>query len=448
MDKNQFQLKSVNGYGHYFFGFHDLIAFNHDNEKILCLNPKIINRPPLPGEKIDFGYANTNSGQYFKIGKTNAFNYPQGARQQWLNNDQFIINNQVGNLWGAEVYDSVSGKQIESYESTAHCVTKDNKFAFGLDYQRIHRLGGYGYTGLYDECENDPIPTTQGLWILDLNSKEKKLLVSIKEISECDISPNSTVQSHHYITHLVLNPSNNRIAFLHRFFLPDGGIRTRLMTVGINGENLRCLTVGFLSHFDWKDEKTIFIWGRTGGNVDIIRSNPVFSNPIIKPLLGLAKNAMKFVLNRLSNQLSMSFLLVSDDDIPTINEIAKGIITEDGHPMFSPTNRDVIINDTYPNSFGERTLMLYNFVSNVRIDLGVFKMINEKPEIRDLDQITKGVDQNILKMISTDLYCFTRSGLHCDLHPRWNYNGTTVAFDSIHNGKRNLYWMNVDKIKI
>ncbi|MBN7816354.1 hypothetical protein [Algoriphagus pacificus] len=446
MDKINLQLKSVLGKGHYFFGFHDLIAFSHDNEKILCLNPMVINRPPLPGEKIDFGFANTFSGNFISIGKTNAFNFPQGARQQWLDNEHFIINNQIGDKWGAQIYDTISGNQVESYQSSIHCLSKNKKLAFGLDYQRIHRLGGYGYIGINDECYNDPSPSTQGLWILDLHSKERKLLVSIKEVAECDIFSSSKDVSHHFITHPVLNPSNNRIAFLHRFFLPDGGIRTRLMSIGIEGNNLRCLAVGFLSHFDWKDDQTIFIWGRTGGNVDNIRSNPIFSNPLVKPLLGVAKNFLKNILYKVSNQLSMSFLLVRDNDIPNIKEIAKGILTEDGHPMFSPINRDLIINDTYPNSNGERILMLFDFYSNVRRDLGVFKMINEKPYIADYYQVTKGVDQNILNMISYELYCFTRSGLHCDLHPRWNANGTSIAFDSIHEGKRNLYWTNIENL--
>ena len=52
----------------------------------------------------------------------------------------------------------------------------------------------------------------------------------------------------------------------------------------------------------------------------------------------------------------------------------------------------------------------------------------------------KGVDEKVLKLISDpESFSFTRSGLHCDLHPRWNFSGTVVAFDSIHEGSRQIY---------
>lgn len=55
------------------------------------------------------------------------------------------------------------------------------------------------------------------------------------------------------------------------------------------------------------------------------------------------------------------------------------------------------------------------------------------------ESYTKGVDKRILCLMSPELFSFTRSGLHCDLHPRWNFDGTKVAFDSIHEGTRQIY---------
>lgn len=44
-----------------------------------------------------------------------------------------------------------------------------------------------------------------------------------------------------------------------------------------------------------------------------------------------------------------------------------------------------------------------------------------------------------MKLFTRELYAFTRSGLHCDLHPRWRGDGTQVAFDSIHEGTPQPY---------
>jgi hypothetical protein len=114
--------------------------------------------------------------------------------------------------------------------------------------------------------------------------------------------------------------------------------------------------------------------------------------------------------------------------------------------MFNPSNRDYIITDNYPDAQKERTLMLYNFRSNLRTDLGKYRMLDAQPDIKLYSEFSKGVDKKILGLISPEQYSFTRSGLHCDLHPRWNADGTIVAFDSIHEGSRQLYWMDVKNL--
>ena len=62
-----------------------------------------------------------------------------------------------------------------------------------------------------------------------------------------------------------------------------------------------------------------------------MRSNPLFSNPLIKPFMGVAKSLARKVLKR-SKGMSMSFLMCMDKDIKDIKPFALGIITEDGHP--------------------------------------------------------------------------------------------------------------------
>ena len=57
----------------------------------------------------------------------------------------------------------------------------------------------------------------------------------------------------------------------------------------------------------------------------------------------------------------------------------------------------------------------------------------------------KGIDERIKDKFPIDLYCFTRSGFHCDLHPRWSNNGEVVYFDSIHEGTRQIYSVDVSK---
>ncbi|MDP7253832.1 MAG: hypothetical protein QGF00_29800, partial [Planctomycetota bacterium] len=97
--------------------------------------------------------------------------------------------------------------------------------------------------------------------------------------------------------------------------------------------------------------------------------------------------------------------------------IGKDVMIVDGHCSYSP-NSDWILNDTYPDrEESKRTLFLYHPASNRRVDLGRFY---SPPEIT--------------------------GEIRCDLHPRWNRNGTRVCFDSVHEGTRQIYEIDVSDV--
>lgn len=436
-----------NGPKHHLFGFHDLIISNVAGDKYLSLEVDTINRPPLPGELFGVGYI--KHGKYVRIGETTALNYPQGARQQWVGDTElFTVNNRVGDVWGTDLYDTYTNKLIDRFNASTHMLSKDGRYAYGLDYARLFRLGGYGYSGIADKGINEAMPTDSGITKMDLKTKQIELLVSVRQVAECGHA--SAGVSHHYLTHLSLNPSCTRVAFLHRYFMADGGLMTRLMTVNTNGSELRCLAQGFLSHFDWKDDETIYIFGRANNRLDAIRNNPLLSNPFMSGPMKVAKKVVKYVLGRKNGSNNVNtgkcFMMITDKELPVITPIAQGLITEDGHPMTNPINNNWCVNDTYPDKDGNRTLMLYNFLTNKRIDIGTFKMLFDKPDMTLSGKYFAGVDSKILNSISQEELSFTRSGLHCDLHPRWSRNGHEAIFDSIHEGTRQIYAAKVGEL--
>ena len=452
--KNVYNMENIkierltNGPKHHLFGFHDLLITNGSGDKYLSLEVDVMNRPPLPEEKFGVGYV--ENGNYIRLGETTALNYPQGARQQWVGDtNYFTVNNRVGDVWGTDLYDADSNHLIDRFDATTHMLSKDGRYAYGLDYARLFRLGGYGYSGIEDRGKDEAKPSHSGITKLDLKTKKAELLVSVLQVAEC-ASHSSSGVSHHYLTHLCLNPSCTRIAFLHRYFMADGGLMTRLMSISTDGTGLRCLAQGFLSHFDWKDDNVIYIYGRANSSLDALRNNPLLSNPLMAVPMKVAKKMVKFVLNRGGGKgnanAGKSFMTITDSEQPIITSFAQGLITEDGHPMLNPKNGDWCINDTYPDSEGIRTLMLYNFITNQRIDLGSFKMLKDRPDMALAEKYFAGVDPKILNSISQEELAFTRSGLHCDLHPRWSRDGKQAVFDSIHEGTRQIYLVNVEDI--
>jgi hypothetical protein len=96
--------------------------------------------------------------------------------------------------------------------------------------------------------------------------------------------------------------------------------------------------------------------------------------------------------------------------------VGDGVLTQDGHCSYSP-DRKWVLNDTYPDKNRLRWLMLYDVKSSRRYDLNQF----HSPK-----QFTGPV--------------------RCDLHPRWNRDGTQVCFDGCHDPQRQVYVVDVSDI--
>lgn len=439
-------VRLTHGPKHHFFGFHDLEISSRKSGKILALAIDQINRPPLPNDKATICVLDSNNPSIStKVATTSTYNFPQGARQQWLGDtDQFIVNQGLDRKTVSSIYDASSGQKIAQLDFGTHIVNRDATISYGIDYGRLHRLGGYGYVGIPDQYPNDPTPRQSGIFATHIKTNTSELLLSIAEVVENNDRAKKA-KSHHFFTHLSLNPSGNRLAFLHRYRLPDGGEDTCLLTVAADGSDCRLLAQGFLSHYDWKDDHSIMIWGRKSGAASNIRNNTFLQNPFLRFTLKSAKSIIRPLFTKTSI-MQCSFLLIQDRSNSPTEEIAKNILQVDGHPMVNSINRDWLVIDTYPNESGIRNLMLYRFSDQQKFDLGHFRMSDEKPSSKTIEYITKHIQKNITVPFSPELYAFTRSGLHCDLHPRWFAGGTRVAFDSIHEGSRQIYMIDVQSI--
>ncbi len=109
------------------------------------------------------------------------------------------------------------------------------------------------------------------------------------------------------------------------------------------------------------------------------------------------------------------YFLLFTDQTDQVEVLGRDILSEDGHCSFSPEGR-WLLTDTYPDADSQRTLILYDLQRKQRHDIGSFYAL---PHI---------------------------SGeIRCDLHPRWNRDGTQLCFDSVHEGTRQMYCMDLGK---
>ncbi len=118
-----------------------------------------------------------------------------------------------------------------------------------------------------------------------------------------------------------------------------------------------------------------------------------------------------------SNLIGDGGFLEFTDGQRDFKPFGKGILPRDGHACFSPDARWVVCD--YRRGKGPDRmagLMLYNVNDRAKISLGKFRS----------DERFSG-------------------DIRCDLHPRWSPDGRTISFDSIHEGNRQIYMMDVSK---
>ncbi|MEC7760321.1 MAG: hypothetical protein VX874_00235 [Pseudomonadota bacterium] len=436
---------------HHLFGFHDLAITSRASGRFLGLAVERIDRPPL-GEDLAEVIVWDDAGPdgHFApprvLATTRNYNFPQGARQQWLGGDDTVIVNEV-DAAGAPVsglYDAGGGGRIGQLSASVYCIDRAGARAYSVDFGRLHRLGGYGHSNVADRAPETAQPHDNGIFVSDIAADRTDLLLSIAEMAGlAGLDPEGL--AHVFFTHLVLDPTGTRLAFLLRYRLADGGEETCLCTVATDGTGARVIARGFLSHFDWIAPDRIMIWGRRSGAVAAARRHPLLANPVARALLPLVKGPLRALMGK-SGAMAMSYLSVTDSDQPEVTPFAVGVLTADGHPMANPVYRDWLLTDTYPDAEGVRDLMLYEIASAQRHDLGRFRKLDTLPSAETVAETAAHLARAVDVAFPADLYAFTRSGLHCDLHPRWSADGRLAVFDSIHEGSRQIYAIDVGEM--
>lgn len=109
------------------------------------------------------------------------------------------------------------------------------------------------------------------------------------------------------------------------------------------------------------------------------------------------------------------FYHLSDETL-NISVVGEKVLREDGHCNFSP-NRIWMVTDTYPDKHDLRKLSIYRMKDERLIDLELLHAPRSIP-----------------------------AELRCDFHPRWNRKGDKLCIDSLHEGSRQVYLLDVSDV--
>lgn len=365
-----------------FFGFHELQPFSKDNSKILANKLRYRDpRMPKQNDYIDVGYIKFNGeslGDFVKVGETDSWNFHKGCRLQWIGENKIIFNCTHNGVLGAKVIDIYS-KEEDIIPYPIDTMSKDGKYATSFSYERLEKhMPGYGYPHQdnYSYVDEETTDKT-GLYIIDLETKQRRLLVDLKTLSDSTTSFEASTDSHHYVTHSEFSHDGKYISFLHRWTGEYKSKRyTELMIYNMETDKMfRFPTTNHMtSHYDWNNKHEIIAYCN-------------YKNKDAHTLLKI-------------------------DDIEKSHFVAYPKINSDGHQSF--VNDTNFITDTYPDKWRIARLYLVD-INNNSVEL--------------LASV-----QSYKKFQSSP----TKGHVACDLHPIVSDDGEYVCFDTVHTGIRGL----------
>ncbi|OGF50217.1 MAG: hypothetical protein A2231_01875 [Candidatus Firestonebacteria bacterium RIFOXYA2_FULL_40_8] len=328
------------GEGQYFFGYYDIKAWDASNRYMLAHKVKFCDRIQEADDEAVIGMIDFQDNyKFIELTSTKAWNFQQGAMLQWLggqDTSKIIYNDRVDNKYTSVIFD-VKTKKKKVLPLPVATVTSDGKKALSINFSRMFTFRpGYGYAGIEDPYFDVLHPKDNGIFLLDLETGEKKLILSLFDIKELHINEDLETKKI-LVNHITFNPDGSRFLFLPRYThtKPDGSKwNTALFTADLNGKNTRLLIdYGVVSHYYWTSPTQVLAYAR------------------------------------IKDKGREIFLL--DDRTGKAEIVNKEVFNQDAHMSTSPDGK-WILGDTYKDEKGFQTLRLYNIKEKREVILGRF----------------------------------------------------------------------------
>ncbi|MBR2007863.1 MAG: hypothetical protein IKA01_07820 [Alistipes sp.] len=374
----------------FYLGFHDLPVLSDDDTKCLVQKLSFDGRMPKAGESESVGYLDVDKngkfGDFHKLADTFAWNYHKGCRLQWCRKDEIIFNTAIDGKMIAKII-HIGTLNSNNLQFPIDTISPDYTKAITFSYERLeYCMPGYGYP--YQDGEaflNENFPKETGLFIADMETGERKLLVSLYDLAMT--APEEFLNDHmHYVTHSEFSHDGRYISFLHRWIRNEGtNLKrwTRIMVYDLQNSSFVELPSQISgSHYVWN------------------KKHQLLASCIIDG--------------------KSCHVLFDMNDIANIKIVAGDILNSDGHQSF--IDDDTFITDTYPDK--RRMAKLYK----VHIPTQKVELI-----------------ANTYSPKAFQSFRTKKAGhVACDLHPRVSRSGKYVTFDCPSTGRRGIYIMKLD----
>lgn len=313
-----------------FFGYYDKSPWSPDMRWYTCHR--------LTHALVDIQVYDQRTRSSLIVGRSTAWNYQQGCMVQWLprqSTPTLIYNTVVNGHLGACVVPVPSGSP-HILPAPIQIIHPHGQYALLLNYRRLAICDpAYGYTPLVENFAPDLPLDQDGIWQIDLVGGQPQLLISLAQLEQIQPRP-ELAQSHHpHVNHLLYSPAGNRFVFLHRWRAAKGRFSRLYVADRTHATPRLLLDARMVSHYGWRDERTILAYARTTAHGD-------------------------------------GYYLI-DVEQGNSTPLARGTLERlgDGHPTYSP-DRQWIVTDSYPDRARQRHLLLYHVPTGELIEVGRF----------------------------------------------------------------------------
>ncbi len=380
--------------GHYTFGYYDLQPFNGNLH--LAHKFPVIDRLQEAGDVADIGIIdiNAHTAKFEKIAETTAWNHQQGAMLQWnpaAPKDEIVYNAFIDGEFHGVVMNVNTGAKRYLDRPVANISPKGD-YALSINFPRLYDFRpGYGYACIKDPFFDAKHSDEDGVFLIDMKTGKSRLIISLQEIWDKFGEKFYDGDRKLNINHITFNTDGTRFLMLVRNFKEPGDKRhmTAIITANTDGSDMFLLSdFGIQSHYHWKDAENVIFYS-DGKELDCHWTD---------------------------GDLYLNTYVLKDKTWEG-ELVAGGAFWYDHHMSYSP-DRKLILTDTYPTTTPFETVKIYNPETDVCVHLGHFYH---------------------MPVPTTDL--------RCDLHPRWNAEGTKISFDSTCEGFRGIYLIDFDAIR-
>lgn len=250
----------------HWFGYYDKFQFDPSDRYVLSMEVDFEHRSPTENDAIRVGMIDLEDGnRWIELGESRAWCWQQGCMLQWRpgSETEVLWNDREGDRFVCRIHDIKTGETRTMPRGVYHA-SPDGKWGLSLDWRRVQEMRpGYGYPGLADPNSDDLAPKDVGVWRVDLETGEDKLLFNIADIS---VYPKPVEPAaKHYFNHIEWDTVGERFVFLHRWRLDGGPFITRMLSASKDGSDIRLVSDNQgVSHFVWRDPQHVSIWHKGG----------------------------------------------------------------------------------------------------------------------------------------------------------------------------------------